>query len=135
MPTNITAFNKQRRRIASSPEWRNRENRGNKRGKEAQVLTPPGVFRSPRRSPSRGTHVRTPADPCDRDVVGPDDAREVVLECAAAAGYRALEIRPRITVPAGRETWKRFATTGTAEDIAAARVAVDTRLAGVGAKP
>ena len=75
------------------------------------------------------------ADRRDLDRVGLDDDGDVVLERAAAAGYRGLEIRPRITVPAGRETWKRFATTGTAEDIAAARVAVDTRLAGVGAKP
>ena len=57
-----------------------------------------------------------------------------MLECAAAAGYRVLKIGPRITVPAGRDTWKRFATTGTAEDIAAARVALDILLAGAGAK-
>jgi len=75
------------------------------------------------------------ADRRDLDRVGLDDDGDVVLERAAAAGYRGLEIRPRITVPAGRETWKRFATTGTAEDIAAARVALDPRLAGVGAKP
>ena len=67
--------------------------------------------------------------------VGLDDVGDVVLECATAAGYRALDIRPRITVPAGRETWKRFATTRTTGDIAAARVALDPLLAGVGAKP
>ena len=75
------------------------------------------------------------ADRRDLDRVGPDDDGDVVLECATAAGYRALEVRPRITVPASREAWKRFATTRTTEDIAAARVAVDPLLAGAGAKP
>ena len=75
------------------------------------------------------------ADRRDLDRVGLDDDRDVVLERAAAVGYRGLEIRPRITVPAGRETWKRFATTRTTGDIAAARVALDPLLAGVGAKP
>ena len=67
--------------------------------------------------------------------VGLEDVGDVVLECATAGGYRALDIRPRITVPAGHETWKRFATTRTTGDIAGARVAVDPLLAGAGAKP
>ena len=71
----------------------------------------------------------------DLDPVGLDDDRDVVPKCTAAAGYRALETRPRLTVPANTETWKRFATTGTAEDIAAARVALDPRRAGGRAKP
>ena len=75
------------------------------------------------------------ADRPDLDRVGLDDDGDVVLECATAAGCRALEVRPRITVPASREAWKRFATTRTTEDIAAARVALDPLLAGVGAKP
>ena len=75
------------------------------------------------------------ADRRDLDRVGLDDDRDVVLGRAATAGYRGLDIRPRITVPAGRETWKRFATTRTTGDIAAARVALDPLLAGVGAKP
>jgi len=58
-----------------------------------------------------------------------------VLECPTAAGYCALEVRLRITVPASREAWKRFATTRTTGDIAAARVAVDPLFAGAGAKP
>ena len=75
------------------------------------------------------------ADRRDLDRVGLDNDGDVVLECATAAGYRALEVRPRITVPASREAWKRFATTRTTGDIAGARVAVDPLLAGAGAKP
>ena len=60
---------------------------------------------------------------------------EWALWPGAAGGYRALGIRPRITVREGHETWKRFATTRTTGDIAAARVALDPLLAGVGAKP
>ena len=51
-----------------------------------------------------------------------------LLEDAAALGYPRLPLRPAVSVIAGRQAWETFTATGTAEDVAAAQIAVASRL-------
>ena len=55
--------------------------------------------------------------------------QHALLEDAAALGYPRLPLRPAVSVIAGRQAWETFTATGTAEDVAAAQIAVASRLA------
>jgi hypothetical protein len=55
--------------------------------------------------------------------------RPDLLAAGAALGFPRLPIRPAVSVIAGRAAWERFSANGTAEDLAAARIAVAARIA------
>ena len=53
--------------------------------------------------------------------------RELLFHAAAALDFPRLPIRPAVAVIAGREAWSTFTTNGTAEDLTAARIAIEIR--------
>ena len=54
-----------------------------------------------------------------------DAERRAVLDAAQSLGFPSLPLRQGAAVAAGEEAWRRFVTTAHADDLAAARAALD----------